>query len=246
MAKTSTIGSPGVEVREYDESLRIETSTATTLFIPGFAAQGPVEEVINIVSMEDFVNIYGEPTNAAERYFFYTVKSILDNSGAGTSVMTSRLPYGAGKGDTVSTAYTMLAYPSIPVVRNPKAVHGYDYYDLKPVSGKLENELNKLLTLSIVSSTDGVDDPKATITPKSVSYNITSSFDKQESIENITLHTLTSTYHEGTLLKRELHYSYGINPVSIPVVVQYTKRPDASLHETVLTITAILDDDSGD
>lgn len=252
MATTSTIGSPGVEVREFDDSIRVETSTATTLFIPGFAAQGPVEEVININSMEDFVNVYGEPTNAAERYFFYTVKSVLDNSGAGTTVMTSRLPYGAGKGDTVSTAYTLLAYPSIPVVRNPKSVHGYDYYELQPTTGKVDKALNDLLTLFLVKSTDGlVEQPKDNIQPVSVSYDITSSFRDVVDVEKIMLHTITSSVDSTGVTTRRIHYSYdGIveTDVELPSVVvsaTWTKRPDAQAHETVLSLTAVLDDKSG-
>jgi hypothetical protein len=96
MALTSTLGSPGIEIREVDNSYRLDSSTATTIYIPGFAAQGPVEEVMSISSISDFETIYGTPTNAAERYFYYTVKAILDGAGTGTTVLCSRLPYGSG------------------------------------------------------------------------------------------------------------------------------------------------------
>jgi hypothetical protein len=117
MALTSTLGSPGVEIREVDNSLRLDTSTGTTVYIPGFAAQGPVDEVMSIGSMSDFETIYGVPTNAAERYFYYTVKSILDNTGGGTTVLCTRLPYGADSGDTISNQYTLMAYPAVPVIK---------------------------------------------------------------------------------------------------------------------------------
>lgn len=130
MASVSTLASPGVEVREYDESLRTTTNTGTTVFIPGFAAQGPVEEINSISTTEDFENIYGQPTNAAERYFYYTVKSVLDKTNDGTTVLTSRLAYGAGDGDNVSNAFTLLAYPAVPVIKNPSNTKGYDYYDV--------------------------------------------------------------------------------------------------------------------
>lgn len=119
MALTSTLGSPGIEIREIDNSVRIDANTSTTVFVPGFAAQGPVEEVISIGSLEDFQLIYGKPTNGAERYFYYTVKALLDKGGSGLRVLTSRLPYGAGDGDNVSDAYTLLAYPAIPIIKNP-------------------------------------------------------------------------------------------------------------------------------
>lgn len=129
MALTSTLGSPGIEIREVDNSYRLDSSTATTVYIPGFTAQGPVDEVMSIGSMTDFETIYGTPTNAAERYFYYTVKAVLDNSGNGVTVLCSRLPYGSGNGDTVSNAYTLLAYPAVPVIKKKHAItspHSFD------------------------------------------------------------------------------------------------------------------------
>lgn len=117
MVLTSTLGSPGIEIREVDNSIRLDSSTSTTVYVPGFASQGPVEEVMSIGSIEDFELIYGKPTNAAERYFYYTVKALLDNGGTGIRVLASRLPYGAGEGDSVSDAYTLLAYPAVPVIK---------------------------------------------------------------------------------------------------------------------------------
>lgn len=127
MASVSSLSAPGVEVREYDQSLRITSNTGTTVFVPGFAAQGPVEEVISISSITDFENIYGIPTNAAERYFYYTVLAILNNSGAGTTVLTSRLAYGNNEGDNVANDYTMLVYPAVPVTKNTSNKKGYEY-----------------------------------------------------------------------------------------------------------------------
>lgn len=130
MASVSNLSAPGVEVREYDESLRLTSNTGTTVFVPGFAAQGPVEEVISISSISDFENIYGIPTNAAERYFYYTVLAILNNSGAGTTVLTSRLAYGNDEGDNVANDYTMLVYPAIPVTKNTNNEKGYEYHSV--------------------------------------------------------------------------------------------------------------------
>lgn len=122
MALTSTLGSPGIEIREIDNSIRIDSSTATTVFVPGFASQGPVEEVMSIGSLEDFELIYGKPTNGAERYFYYTVKALLDKGGSGCRVLTSRLPYGEGLGDAVSDAYTLLAYPAVPIIKSKSSI----------------------------------------------------------------------------------------------------------------------------
>lgn len=133
MATISSLSAPGVEVREYDNSLRIINNTGTTVFVPGYAAQGPVEEVMTITSIDDFENIYGIPTNDAERYFYYTCLAILNNSGAGTTLLTSRLPYGADDGDNVANAYTLLAYPAIPYKQTGKKK--YDYFSPKTTEG---------------------------------------------------------------------------------------------------------------
>ena len=64
-----TIQSPGVEINEVDLSLRPVIPTGTTVLIPGFAAQGPTDEVFEVTSFSEFETVYGKPTNAAERYF---------------------------------------------------------------------------------------------------------------------------------------------------------------------------------
>lgn len=155
MASVSSLSAPGVEVREYDQSLRITSNTGTTVFVPGFASQGPVEEVLSISSITDFENIYGIPTNAAERYFYYTVLAILNNSGAGTTVLTSRLAYGNNEGDNVANDYTMLVYPAVPVTKNNSNKKGYEYRSFgfegelssKAKSDTEEKKLQSIFTL---------------------------------------------------------------------------------------------------
>lgn len=147
MALTSTLGSPGIEIREVDNSIRLDSSTATTIYVPGFAAQGPVDEVMSIGSIGDFELIYGVPTNAAERYFYYTVKAILDNSGNGATVLCSRMPYGEKAGDTVSNAYTMLVYPAVPVIKkNHGSKKDTKYYDFDQFIISKEDELKSLFS----------------------------------------------------------------------------------------------------
>ena len=148
MAKVSSLSAPGVEVREYDNSLRITNNTGTTVFVPGYAAQGPVEEIIPISSITDFESVYGIPTNAAERYFYYTCLAILNNSGAGSTLLTSRIPYGSGDGDMVASAYSMLVYPAIPVTRKTgEDVKSYTYYAPNAPTGDGPS-IEKFFTLS--------------------------------------------------------------------------------------------------
>lgn len=107
--RISTLGSPGVEVREYDNSQSISLSSAVTAYLTGFAAQGPVEEVMSVSDINEFVSIYGQPTNASERYFYHQAKAFLEGTGNGATLLTSRLPYGAGT--STDTKFTLLAYP---------------------------------------------------------------------------------------------------------------------------------------
>lgn len=116
----TSLSSPGVEVREIDASLRVQNNGGTSVFIPGFACQGPVEEITSITSIADFEQIYGVPTNAAERYFYYTVLAVLNNASKSTTVLVSRLPYGSGEGDNVTNALTILAYPAVPIQASTK------------------------------------------------------------------------------------------------------------------------------
>ena len=104
-----TIQSPGVEISEIDLSLRPALPTGTNVIIPGFSQKGPTEEVIEITTLSEFEQVYGTPTNAAERYFYHTVKAIKTSP---ANCFVYRLPYGAGRGDEAD-GYSALCYPVI-------------------------------------------------------------------------------------------------------------------------------------
>jgi hypothetical protein len=106
-----TIQSPGVEISEIDLSLRPSLPVGTNVLIPGFSQKGPTEEVIEITTLSEFEQVYGTPTNAAERYFYHTVKAV-KSSPANTYIY--RLPYGQDAGD-VSDKFSALVYPIIPL-----------------------------------------------------------------------------------------------------------------------------------
>lgn len=106
-----TIQSPGVEIREIDLSLRPQLPVGTNIFTLGFAAQGPTDEILNITSLSEFEQVYGLPTNAAERYFYHTVKTAFQSNG---NIYATRLPYGSGGGENVADEYSVLAYPVFP------------------------------------------------------------------------------------------------------------------------------------
>lgn len=106
-----TIQSPGVEIREVDLTLRPVINQGTSVFVTGFASQGPIDEVLQPTSLSEFEQIYGTPTNAAERYFYHTVKAALQGP---VQLKVSRLPYGEDKGEGFATwRYSALVYPAL-------------------------------------------------------------------------------------------------------------------------------------
>ena len=70
------INSPGVQINEIDETAIQANITGTDILITGFASKGPTDEIISVSSITEFELIFGAPTNAAERYFYYSVKPL--------------------------------------------------------------------------------------------------------------------------------------------------------------------------
>ena len=104
-----SINSPGVQITEKDLSEYIETSSGTSVYAMGFAAQGPTDEVLAITSVSELEGVYGAPVTAAEKYFHYTSREILNSS---ARLLTTRLPYGSGAGEGFENElYSALLYP---------------------------------------------------------------------------------------------------------------------------------------
>ena len=101
-----TINSPGVEIRESDLSLTAPLNVGTNVYVTGFAQQGPCDEVLKVTTKQELNNIFGPPTNSAERYFYYTIDELLNSP---ANVFATRLPYGSGSGD--GSKYSALVYP---------------------------------------------------------------------------------------------------------------------------------------
>lgn len=110
---TRVITSPGVQISELDLSLHVGTPAETKVLVMGYAPKGPTEELINITSLDELEQIYGSPTTAAERYFYHSVRTLVNDSNA--AVTATRLPYGEGNGQGYSNSYTALVYPLRPV-----------------------------------------------------------------------------------------------------------------------------------
>jgi len=103
-----SILSPGVQITETDLSQTIAIPGGTFIYVPGFAPQGPTDEVLQITSISEFEQIYGTPTTAAERYFYYNSRAVLNSNG---NLLTTRLPYGSAAGEGFTNLYSALFYP---------------------------------------------------------------------------------------------------------------------------------------
>lgn len=114
-----TILSPGTEIFERDLSLIAPQNVGTNVFIAGYAAQGPTDEVIKITTRADLDMIYGPPTNSAERYFYHGVRELLNSP---AQIYTSRLPYGAAQGTGFGSEYSALVYPAKTYVTSSSAI----------------------------------------------------------------------------------------------------------------------------
>ena len=133
-----TIQSPGVQISEVDLSLRTPGVPPTTVFIPGFAAKGPSSEPITISSLSEFEQIFGTPSNAAERYFYQSTKAVFQSP---ANVVVYRLPYGVGQGLDTSSQYSALVYPVVSYVNSASSTNlaftSGSYFFGKPTHIKL-------------------------------------------------------------------------------------------------------------
>ena len=107
-----TIQSPGVEIREIDQSIRPVVPAGTNVLITGFTDRGPTDEVIQVTSQSEFVDIYGDPTVPAELYLSNTARALFNSP---ANVFVYRMPYGTDRGIGFGNNYSVLAYPASAV-----------------------------------------------------------------------------------------------------------------------------------
>jgi hypothetical protein len=142
MARVTTsprrIQSPGIQITESE--LRPTSQVITdrpTALIAGFANQGPTEEMVRVRNLSQFVNVYGTPTNDAERYFYYGVRDLV-TAGGPIDIYTTRIPYGSGYGEGYADEYSALFFP---VLHNkPTYSESTEYRILPPKSILISNQ----------------------------------------------------------------------------------------------------------
>ena len=115
-----TIQSPGVQLSETDISLNSTLQAGTNILINGYTDIGPTQELLYLTSIEEYVQIYGEPKTAAERYAYHTARQAL---GTPANVIFNRLPYGEGTAGEGDPKFSALLYPSISCnITSPETV----------------------------------------------------------------------------------------------------------------------------
>ena len=143
------ITSPGLQITEKDLSLRVFQPAGTSVVVPGFAAQGPTSEPILVTSVSEFESIFGYPTNAAERYLYYTCREIL-NSPAVLNVV--RLPYGADNGSDFSKSFSGLFYP----VDLNKEITTTSFVEILSVEAAAAKANSNFAAISITGTTSAI------------------------------------------------------------------------------------------
>jgi Phage tail sheath protein subtilisin-like domain/Phage tail sheath C-terminal domain len=137
-----TIQSPGIQISEVDLSLRANLASTTNILIPGFAPKGPSSDPVQVSTLSEFEQIFGLPTNAAERYFYHTTKAVFSSP---ANVTVYRLPYGEAAGLGTSNQYSALVYPAATVYNSltsstlqyPATAQGVTTYFGKPTHVRL-------------------------------------------------------------------------------------------------------------
>lgn len=134
-----TIASPGVQITEQDLSIIVRPIGSTDVLITGFAPQGPTEDIVNISDITEFEQVYGAPTNPAERYLYNSAKQILNTSPA--NLLVSRIPYGPELGQGYSNTYSALVYPIKGNIQTDGVNTTYTLSSIRNFNGLTQTEL---------------------------------------------------------------------------------------------------------
>lgn len=110
---SNIIASPGVQFNEIDFTINSRTPNNNTVFITGFANQGPIYEPTYITTLAEFEQIFGAATNSAERYLYHSARQILQKTQS--QLLVTRMPYEIPNAVTNSTGqrlnHSVLLYP---------------------------------------------------------------------------------------------------------------------------------------
>lgn len=115
---------PGVEIRELDVSQFAQGIVGTTFLTMGYCDKGEELQPTQLTTMQEYETLFGQPSNEAERYAYYTANDILRNGG---SIIFSKLPYD----NVFSKNYKYVGIN----IDNEAAIASGDAQDLKEITG---------------------------------------------------------------------------------------------------------------
>jgi len=175
-----TIQHPGIEINEIDMTEYRDTVTTNNAYVIGFADRGPIYDYSWITTRSEFINLYGEPQNEAEKYLYYAVQSILNNGG---TPIVARMPYDNKQGK----AYKGLKIKYASYKKDSNADGGYIVYDWNN-DQSFSRDAIPLVSLTEVGSyinPNGFNTVYETLksqTVKLINYP-TNSYDSEEKVE---------------------------------------------------------------
>jgi phage tail sheath protein FI len=197
-----TIASPGVQITEQDLSIITRPIGVTDVLITGFAPQGPTEDLVNVSDITEFEQIYGTPTNAAERYLYHSAKQLLNTSPA--NLLVSRLPYGSEMGEGYTNKYSALVYF---VSANKEEITNTTIY-----------ALDEIVTVNGLNQTELLDNLVSLGTPYSLYATTTAAVDTNTyKSTNPRIDTTIQTPVYATLT------SVNLSDISTEAVIQQTR-----------------------
>ena len=118
---SNIIASPGVQFNEIDFTINSRVPNNNTVFMTGFANQGPVYEPVYVTTLAEYEQIFGAPTNSAERYLYHSARQILQKTQS--QLLVTRLPYEISNATVNSNNerlnHSVLVYPLSGDVADP-------------------------------------------------------------------------------------------------------------------------------
>ena len=153
---SNIISSPGVQFNEIDYTFNTRTTNANTVYMMGFASQGPIYEPTYITTLAEYEQTFGVVTNPAERYLYHSARQILLKTQS--QLLVTRLPYEVPDFATIELDdpaalklnHSVLVYPVIP----NRANETNDVFDL---TGDNTTEYHLLPPINVVVTQDKYD-----------------------------------------------------------------------------------------
>lgn len=228
---TRTIESPGVEWNEYDLSEVISYAAGTNVVVMGFAHQGPTNQVVEITSKEELMQVFfGNigPQNAAERYFYHSALEILNTKG---KLLCIRLPYGSGKGSGFSTGFVATAF--FGEIQNMTSAEAWDWLSQ-------EGGTSAYISKVFEDTPDGERQPVLRLNPTPQSFVL--SPDLYQEIKDGAVQWKTPVYQPDEKILQG--YSYHFVSGDTPVAPDETWTSGETLAPSAF-YTHIIDPDTG-